>query len=336
MVWVIPDPHTESRFAASVPLSALAIHPDLRDHLHVLGVDTLGQFAKLPASELTSRFGEHATRLHRLLCDRWTPLQPRKLVDPVTKEIQLEPPDAEYMRLLFGLKGALHELMGTLAERDQALRALHLHLHLDHAPTHDEHIEPARPTLDVPMLVDLVRLRLESISLPAAVEAVVVELEGVEASRRQIELFRTHQRRDLESAGRALARVRALFGPASVTRATLRPAHLPEASYAWEPISQIGFPRHARAPTPDAPAPLCRRFLSRPEPLPPRPRHEPEAWLGRRSTVARLHGPYRVSGGWWVRTVERDYYFVEMKNGEVLWVFFDRPRRRWFLHATVD
>ncbi|MCA9661507.1 MAG: hypothetical protein KC486_24420, partial [Myxococcales bacterium] len=52
--------------------------------------------------------------------------------------------------------------------------------------------------------------------------------------------------------------------------------------------------------------------------------------------VRRLHGPYRVSGGWWVRAVERDYYYAETTGGELLWLFFDRPRRRWFLHGVVD
>ena len=52
--------------------------------------------------------------------------------------------------------------------------------------------------------------------------------------------------------------------------------------------------------------------------------------------VTALHGPFRVSGGWWVRTVERDYYYAETQRGEILWVFYDRPRRRWFIHGEVD
>lgn len=52
--------------------------------------------------------------------------------------------------------------------------------------------------------------------------------------------------------------------------------------------------------------------------------------------MVRMHGPFRISGGWWVKTVERDYYYVETQRGDVLWVFYDRPRRRWFLHGFVD
>jgi protein ImuB len=338
-VWVSLDPHAEARLASRVPLVELDLSPRLRDALLVLGVRTLGEFLSLPRSELRARFGEEAARLHARASDAWTPLQPRPLVDPVRTEVQLEPPDDDHTRLLFGLKGALHRMMGRLAERGQAMSALRLCLELDHAEPHDERIEPAAPTLDVPMIVELVRLRLESVRLPAAVETVKVELEGVRATACQLTLFRTQSRRDLDAGSRALARVRAAFGPAAVTRASIRAAHLPEASFTWEPVGELRFPRVVTATT-DL-LPLVRRLLPRPIPLPPRPRHDDARraaapWLGPRGEVTRMQGPFRVSGGWWVRTVERDYYYAETRRGELLWIYYDRPRRRWFLHGLVD
>ena len=49
-----------------------------------------------------------------------------------------------------------------------------------------------------------------------------------------------------------------------------------------------------------------------------------------------MHGPFRVSGGWWVREVMRDYYFVETSRGTILWVYRDGARKRWFSHGEVD
>lgn len=330
--WILPDPQTEQRRSVQVLLAHLGIDPHLRDQLSVLGIHTLGQFLQLPAAELRMRFGDEAARLHRQASDPWAPLQPRELEHPVSGELQLDPPDSDHTRLLFGVKGLLHRLMQQLSARSQALKRLHIRLALDHAPPHDESIEPARPTLDVPMLIELLRLRLDTIALPAAVEAVVLELEGILIDARQLALFQTHQRRDLEAAGRALARLRALLGPQAVTRARLKAAHLPEASFEWEPILEARLPN----PIVDVTPCLCRRVFHRPIPLPSRPRHEPENWLGRRSPLRHLHGPHRVSGGWWVRTVERDYYFAETQDGEILWIYYDRPRRRWFLHGLVD
>jgi protein ImuB len=52
--------------------------------------------------------------------------------------------------------------------------------------------------------------------------------------------------------------------------------------------------------------------------------------------VTRFVGPYVFSGGWWSGGVHRDYYFVNMHRGEVLWVFYDRKRRCWFLEGRVE
>ena len=82
--------------------------------------------------------------------------------------------------------------------------------------------------------------------------------------------------------------------------------------------------------------PLVRRVYAQPLPLPPRPSHEPEAWLGSGGAVVAMYGPYRIAGGWWLRRRERDYHFIELQNGELLWIFYDRPARRWFLHGVVD
>lgn len=332
---ILPDERHEARLAARVVLTHLDISPGLRDGLLVLGVRTLGDLLALPAAELRARFGVEAAQLHARASDRWAPLQPRPLTSPVRTELQFEPPDDNHARLLFSLKRALHSLMARLVERGQAMSALNITLQLDHAPDHEAFLEPAAPTVEVPLVIDLMRLRLSSMRLPAAVEGMIVQLEGVRATQKQLALFAAQQKRDLDAASRALARVKARFGETSVTRAQMRAAHLPEASFRWEPTDTATFPSAQPLPAQKAP-PLCRRVYARPIPLPPRPRHEPEAWLGRRGAVRTMQGPYRVSGGWWVRTVERDYYYAETQHGEILWLYYDRPRRRWFLHGEVD
>lgn len=346
--WVL-DPGREARMAARVPLRDLDLSPDLRDALAVLDIHTLGRFLQLPATEMRARFGPEAAQLHAMAADRaFAPLQPRKLIDPVGRTLQFEPPDSDHTRVLFGLKGALHELLGILAGRGQAMSLLHLTLELDHAPNHPEALEPASPTLDELQILDLVRLRLEGLCLPAAIAGLTLELEGIRADARQLRLFETRARRDLDAGNRALARIRAAFGETAVSRASLRTAHLPEAGFCWEPTDRVRFPsasdRTSPSPSGDetwitSAVPLVRRLFSRPIPLPPVPRHEPESWLDREmgvGAVTGLTGPYRISGGWWVRTVERDYYYVDTRRGDLLWVFYDRRRRRWFWHGIVD
>jgi protein ImuB len=50
----------------------------------------------------------------------------------------------------------------------------------------------------------------------------------------------------------------------------------------------------------------------------------------------RIVGPDVLSGGWWRRTIHRDYYFMETVRGDLLWLFYDRRRRQWFLHGRVE
>jgi len=34
--------------------------------------------------------------------------------------------------------------------------------------------------------------------------------------------------------------------------------------------------------------------------------------------------------------VRREYHFAETQRGELLWIYYDRTRRRWFLHGRVE
>lgn len=57
--------------------------------------------------------------------------------------------------------------------------------------------------------------------------------------------------------------------------------------------------------------------------------------------VEHMSGPYIVSGGWWNRSfpggeVHREYHYARTEDGEILWVYYDRRRRRWYLTGKVE
>lgn len=337
-VIVFKCPDEERAAARRVALARLALAPDVRDALDKLGVRTVGQLADLPAEGLELRFGPAAGRLHRLATgELLLPLQPEHAQPPALERLSLDHPETSMVRLLAVIEQLIRPLLETLAARGQSLGEVQVGFRFERTGDHLECIRPAAPTLDAAQLVELIRLRLEAVrKLPDGVDEVVLAAQGVPATPEQLRLLAERPRRDLAAANRALARLRAALGDGAVTRARLREGHLPEGSFSWDAIERLPAPRVREVDT----SRLIRRIYSPPVPLPPRPRHEPDGWMPRgleQGPVVRVLGPYVVSGGWWNRAaVHREYHYAETQKGELLWVYYDRTRRRWYLHGRVE
>jgi protein ImuB len=334
---IFEDPAPERATAREVSLDYLDLDPDLRDVLSKLGIRTVDAFLSLPAGGLYERFGPKAYRLYRMASgDLWEPLQPRVSVEPIQQKLLLDDPETDVTRLLFLIKRLLHSMLVTLADRSEALAGLILRLLIYKVGWQEERVRPAAPTLDSVQLLDLVRLRLATMKFSAGVVEIELTAKGCRATTEQLRLFAERPARDLSAADRALARLRAEFGDQAVVRAKLTDGHLPEARFKWEPVQSVQLPR----PKLEASRTLVRRIFSRSLPLPPPPRtpHD-DGWLLRGpkyGAVDKLSGPYIFSGGWWNREIHREYYFAETRRGDLLWVYYDRVRRRWFLQGRVE
>ncbi|MBM3462546.1 MAG: DNA polymerase Y family protein [Armatimonadetes bacterium] len=329
----------EAAAAGRISLARLDVDPALRDALDRLGVRTVEAFLKLPASGLRERFGIEAWRLHQLAAGAaFAPLQPDPPRPPLRQHAILDFPEGSVEGLLFLTKRLLDPSIEMMAARGQALREIILRMLFEDGPEpREERIRPAAPTLDVVQILGLVRLRLEALQMPAPVEELTVTAETAPATREQLLLFASKPRRDLEAASRALARLRAEFGDAAVMRVQLADGHLPAGRFRWEPLERL---ERTPVPRPPPEMPLVRRFFAPPVQLhSPPPRLHDDGWLLgglEYGPVTRLHGPYVISGRWWSGAIHRDYYYAEMQRGEVLWVFYDRHRRRCFLEGRVE
>jgi protein ImuB len=226
-------------------------------------------------------------------------------------------------------------MLAALVAQGEALAELWLRFLIDRSGWREERILPASPTLDSVQVLDLVRLRLEAMKLSAAVVEIELTIGGRPATREQLALFAERPVRNLDAANRALARLRAEFGEEAVVRAKLTDGHLPEARFAWEPLERVDLPK----PKQKASRTLVRRIFARPIPLPSQQRTHDDGWLllgAKYGSVERLSGPYVFSGGRWAREIHREYYFAETRRGDLLWIYYDRMRRRWFLQGWVE
>jgi protein ImuB len=354
-ITILRDPAEEQNATHMVPLHRLNIEPKFRDMLFKLGVKTVGALLALPPGGLRERFGKEAHRLHRMAAgDLWTPLDPCAPEEPARQKVLLDDAEDDTTRLLFLIKQLLHPLVTTLAARHQALAGLWLSLLIDHGDWLKESLRPAAPTLDAAQILDLVRLRLESLQLAAGVVEIEISAETCAATSEQLRLFERSilsgvegPTRDLDAANRALARLRAEFGEESVVCAKLTDGHLPEARFTWEPLDRIKPPRNENDWNDwnhwngwNSSKVLVRRVNAKPIRLAGGPYHSHEdGWLilgPKHGNIDKLTGPYIFTGGWWNKEIQREYYYAETRRGDLLWLYYDRVRRRWFLQGVVE
>jgi len=341
---VFETPAQERAAVAGVPLERLGLAPTLLTALTSLGVTTVASLVALPADQLTHRYGPEAAALHRMasrtLRDEAGPLVPTQgAPTPVHygSTVHWEHSERSRERLLHAVRATLASWFTRLASEGRSATLLRLVLERDGAPPLSVVVRAARPSTEPRIWDELLTLRLASITLDAGVVGFAVSLDPTEVAAGQIRMSYDRPRRDLDAAARALARVAADLGDAQVGRLVPLRGHLPEARARWQPGTSIAAPRPTPCATPQRT--LVRRLWRRPHPLPPRARHEPDGWLVlglEAGPIEYLRGPYIFYGGWWARDVHREYYYAQTRRGDLLWIYHDRRRRAWYLHATVE
>lgn len=337
-IQVFTSARAELKEAARVPLARLKVSAKLRDALDKLGVRTVGALARLRAGDLKERFGSEAFELHRRISGLASqPLDASIPEEPIQKHLHFDHVETSTERLLFTIRHILVDLLRKTHDRHQWAARLKLYFHLDTGEKETAELKVAQPTLDLTQWTELVRLRLETLEVKAGIRDVGACIEGITTHGEQLRAYYENPKRDLNAAARAFDRLRAEFGDDCVVKATLQEGHLPEANFRWQPLHTLEFPsaKHTRPEH----RPLVRRFFS-PALLLPYCDHPGCNKIGLLKGAAAgpmidIQGPLSVSGGWWVREVRRDYYFIQLQNEELLWVYFDHHRRRWYLQGEV-
>jgi len=105
---------TEAAYLAPMPIRLLPADDDTHERLRVFGLTRIGEFAALPASAVVARFGAHGELLHQLARGMdGRPLRPRKPIQHLRAEAELDPP----VDTLDPLRFLLHNLCGALCEQ---------------------------------------------------------------------------------------------------------------------------------------------------------------------------------------------------------------------------
>ncbi len=350
---VIAESERTAADLAPLPVWSLRIDDDVVAALASVGVETVGSLMHLPRSSLTSRFGEGLLdRLNQALGDLpevLTPYQPQAVL---TARIHFGATTADRRVLTEGVHRATERFCEQLARRVAGVRQVFVTFYCPdvfrdagrHTRAVTLEVNLSQPTRSAKHLMKLMRVRLDELCLPTAVESLTVWAREIDPlDDRQGELFDTGAE-DERKLGDLLDRLAVRLGSSAVVRPRLCSDHQPERTFQYLPVVGDGRKPTARsAQTDTAPMGLRPLRLS-PNPIAIAvislvPDGPPIAFrfAGVQHAIADSVGPERIETGWWRGPhVQRDYYRVTTSAGRRYWLFRDRGAGRWFLHGWFD
>lgn len=229
-------PGSEAELLAELPLALLDIEPEMIERLTLLGIERLGDLAALPHGPFVRRFGSAAARWHELAkgVDR-RPFLPRTRTVAIEASIFGEGRAVDEAQVFFALRMLLTRVCSDLERCGKRAGALHLSLELEDAGTVSYDVPLAMPTAAERTMFEMLRAKLEGATFEAPVVGLRIQARILEEGGEAQALLRAV---DFDPAKVAvtIARLEAILGE-SVTRATMRQAHLLEERFAYEPFS---------------------------------------------------------------------------------------------------
>jgi protein ImuB len=355
--------HAEWSFLAPLPVQLLEPSEGLRETLSRWGIRTLGELAELPASAVATRLGAEGGALVRrargedeapLLCR--TP--PLCFAESCELDFGVEAIDP----FLFIARPLLERLTARLAQRGLVCGDLRLALRLAGRGRDERTVVVAAPSNEVKALLTLLRLNLEAQPPPAAVEEIRLAAVAEQLRPVQLDLLRPNGPPPARLAA-TLAKLTALCGDDRVGNPIVADSHDP-AAYGLQPCVAAAA-ASSKFQVPDSKAGFGGAALGiwnlefgmmalraiRPARLlevfedggrldfvrlvaPGRDDTSAYRCQGR---VVSAAGPWRVQGEWWKESAfHRDYYDLQLSDGAVYRVFFDRDHAQWFVDGVYD
>lgn len=333
----------------AAPLTLLPFTPRDREQLLDLGIETIGAFRLLPAGSIRRRFGPAVREVHQFL---HAPVE----LPVISAEPEREKtygtacpyPLRKREELAFCLEALLRQAAPDLQRYAESIAGVKLEFHTENGGSTSREVRPARPTRDLAFLEKLINLRLEGLDLGMephnGVVRCALHVETVPISVRQGSLL--HARGDNgDRVVSTISLLRAHFGNGAVGRLALEEGFIPEEIVAWSiaecaPPVQGGIPRERMR----SERVLVRRVLNEPVPIRVHKKGgsvaavlwERAGGSSRSMRVVRSLGPYVLSGRWWAVGYDREYYYLELQEGPMLWVYRNTREGSWVLQGTVE
>jgi protein ImuB len=299
----------EAEALEKLPVAALGIDEERAATLALWGIQTLGELAALPKSDLVARMGPEAQRWHALArgaaSHTFVPIEPAFALEEFC---EFEAPVEEIDSLLFVGARMIDCLVTRAAGRTLALRSLQAEMRIEGGAIHRVDLKPALPSTDRKFLLKLLQLEIGAHPPHAAVMALTLRAEAGQQSKVQLGLF-TPQTPEPSRLDVTLARLRAMVGSGRVGSPVLEDTHRAD-GFRMEgfaiPGPKIGtWGTHVGCGSDVAVPEASRMALRRVRPArmvrvifrnakPAAFRDEDRSY-----EIAAVYGPWRTSGCWW-------------------------------------
>ena len=344
---LIIEPGKTGAALHSLPTAALRLPPDMLPDLQLLGLDTIGELSARPRGPLTRSFGlKLFRRIDQAFGRLAEPIEPvespelikiqRVFAEPISAPETIE----KYTRRLTA------QICHRLEETGLGVRRLDLHFMRTDNQIETIFVATAKPVREPKRLAKLLCDKIETVDPGWGIDKMVMTAAFVEplVPQQVMAAFETAERPAVEDLWDVLSN---RHGAGCLYRAIPTATDIPERAVKRLPPGSVdtGSSRNACYRRP-------QRLYRQPEPimaLAGLPDHPPRAftWRGQRYGVACADGPERVQGEWWVSDREkgkvRDYFMLEVENGERFWVFRTGDGQHentgslvWYMHGKFE
>jgi len=231
----VPDDEAAA-FMADEPAAHLPLFPADIEHLHLLGIDTCGQFARLPRHAVEAQFGaEGGLAWLAAHGEDPRPVRPRPWErERVVEHMQAEPPLVSREAILHGIEQMLGRALRHPRAQNRFVRSVRLRAETERGTLWEREHVLREPLGDRARLWLVLRSVVEYAEFPGPFSLVTLELGGLtEESGRQSSLF-SEQTRRREQLDEMVRHLKVRFGESPVARVVeVEPWHrLPERRHA--------------------------------------------------------------------------------------------------------
>jgi protein ImuB len=331
-------------FLAPFPLEQLECGDDVCDRLRLLGVRTLGELAALPHGPFVRRFGPDAARWHEWAhgVDRRR-LKPRPRALRIDRKAYGDGEASSEEAVLFALRSLVNRIVDDLGAAGKRAGKLVLSLECENGDVRELTTRVAQATAVPATLFNLLRARLEGITLDAPVVGLRLAAERLEDGGVPLALFAASDP-DPDALGIVLARLDAALGDGGAQRSRSISGPRMERRYALEPFTLEPLVTRTWAIGSAAPLPQTATLQYRmvtPQPVAVRVIGGAPRFVGTPAqTVLDAAGPWRVEEGWWAgatgsgEPLARDEYDVLLDDGSLIRIAHERMS--WSIRGIYD